>query len=302
MSRSPKRTSGKDHQPQDTRLLPKSTIAIVGGTGQMGRLLAKQFKKKGHQIIIISRDKDEAKQMAKKIGARSGNIDQVAKANVVIVSVPIENTVEVCSNALSQMTSNSLLVEISSVKTGVVNRILDAMPSDIEYLSLHPLFGPSAKRAEGQNIIAIPVKKRLLSDRLISSLANMGFAVSISSVQEHDRVMAAVQVMHHYAYLIMAVELAKVARSSRSLSKFLTRSLNKTLNQIGTLGDIWKTVQSIQKLNPYGLESREQYASSAKRLASMDERAISEIKDAVTTIGNIQHPKNSKTNTIESAK
>lgn len=197
------------------------------------------------------------------------------------------------------MTGDSLLAEISSVKTGVVNRILDLMPRDIEYLSLHPLFGPSAKRLEGQRIIAIPVKKRMLSDRLVASLANMGFVVELSSVEEHDRVMAALQVMHHYAYLVMAVELAKMARANGNLSKFLTRSLNRTLSQIGTLGGIWETALSIQRLNPYGFQSREGYASSAKRLVSMDSRVISEIEEAMKTIKYLRHSKTRKKGATE---
>ncbi len=234
--------------------------------------------------MICGRDEDKTKKTAAHIHVEAGNIAEVAQANIVVVSVPIENTVEVCRDVLGKMRGNSVLVEISSVKTGIVDKIVEIVPPGVEYLSLHPLFGPSARRLEGQNIIAIPAKSGPLSRRMLDSIHDMGFATHICTMQEHDRIMAVVQVMHHYAYLIMAVELAKTIRENRMLSQFVTSSLKRTWRQLHSLQRISGTVIGIQRLNPYGSAARRSYAEVAQRMTTMNSQVMSEIVEAMKTI------------------
>lgn len=250
----------------------------------MGCLLARLFKTKMNRVIICGRDEDKTRKTAAHIHVEAGNVAEVVEADIVVVSVPIENTVEVCQDVLGKMRRNSLLVEISSVKTGVVDKIAEILPPRIEYLSLHPLFGPSLRELEGQNIIAILVKSGPLSRRMLDSIHDMGFATHICTMEEHDRIMAAVQVMHHYAYLVMAVELAKIIRENRMTSRFVTRSLKRTWRQLHSLQKISGTVIGIQRLNPYGSAARRSYAEVAQRMTTMNDQVISEIKEAMKVI------------------
>ncbi len=257
----------------------------------MGRLLAGLFRKEKHRVIICGRDEDKAKRVAQRLHVHAGPIADVANANIVIVSVPIENTVDTCSDVLQRMMGGSLLVEISSVKTGVIDRIADLVPPQIEYLSLHPLFGPSVREFEGQNMIAIPVRQAGLSNRMIASLRHMGLAVEISSAEEHDKIMATLQVIHHYAYLVMAVELAKIAGTTSNFTRYLTHSLKRTLAYIRSLNAIRETVFSIQKLNPYGLQARREFALSAHRMIRMDNEVTSEVEQAIRVLEHSVRPR-----------
>ena len=249
----------------------------------MGRLFARQLGKK-HRVLICGRNTEKTKKTAAQIHVEPGSIAEIAKADIVIVSVPIENTVEVCKDILPRMRDHSLLVEVSSVKTGVVDKIAEMVPSGIEYLSLHPLFGPSTRQLKGQNIVAIPMKSGPLSSRMLASIQDMGFSIRISTMEEHDRTMASLQVMHHYAYLIMAVELAKMIKENRVASGFFTRSLKRTWNQLRSLQKISETVVGIQRLNPYGYSARRSYAESAQRMMAMSGEAVSEITEALKIV------------------
>jgi len=257
----------------------------------MGRLFARLFKKGKHRVIIFGRDEEKTKRVAEKINVQAGDLADFAKANVVIVSVPIESTVEVCGDVLQRMSNNTLLVDVSSVKTGIVSKITELVPPKIEYLSLHPLFGPSVRRLEGLNIVAIPVKRGRLSDRMIGSLRDMGFTIETSSVEEHDKIMATLQVVHHYAHLVMAVELAKAARASSNFKRFLTRSLQRTLSQIRSVNEIRETIFSIQKHNPHGFQARMDYALAAQSLTSMDDDVTSEMEQAMRILKDSTKPR-----------
>ena len=73
---------------------PESAVlAVLGGTGEQGRGLARRFAMAGHDVVIGSRSAERAEAAAEGLpGAVSGapNADAAAKADVVICAVPWE--------------------------------------------------------------------------------------------------------------------------------------------------------------------------------------------------------------------
>jgi prephenate dehydrogenase len=250
----------------------------------MGRLLARMFSKRNYRVIILGRNRRKLQKTAARIHVQTGDLPDLRNAKVVMVSVPIESTVDVCANALRHMTEDSLLIDISSVKMGVADRIKELVPARIEYLSIHPLFGPATKTTKGRNIVAVRAKPGPLSDRMISFLRDLKFNVGVMSAEEHDKTMAVFQVMHHYAFLVLGVELAKIIRRNPEVWNFLPRSLKKTIGQLYSMNKIIETVFAIQRHNPRGTAARRAFAASASKMVTVDDRAISEIKKAMIAI------------------
>jgi hypothetical protein len=68
-------------------------LAVLGGTGEQGRGLARRFALAGHRVVIGSRSLERAAEAAAELhGAVTGatNPDAAAQADVVIVAVPWE--------------------------------------------------------------------------------------------------------------------------------------------------------------------------------------------------------------------
>ena len=254
----------------------------------MGRLLARIFSKQNYRVIILGRNRTKLRKTAARIHVQTGDFHDLRNAKVVLVSVPIESTVDVCANALRHMAEDSLLIDISSVKMGVADRIKKLVPTRIEYLSLHPLFGPTTKTAKGRNIVAVYAKPGPFSDRMISSLRYLGFNVGVMSAEEHDRIMAVFQVTHHYAFLVLGLELAKIIRRNPKAWNFLPRSLKNTIRQLHSMNNIIETVFAIQRHNRYGAPARRTFAESASKMVTMSDRTLSEIKKAMIAIKAIQ--------------
>lgn len=65
-------------------------IAVIGGTGHLGKAIARRLAKGGHEVTIGSRAADKAQACAEEIGASHGaaNADAAAGQDVVIVTVP----------------------------------------------------------------------------------------------------------------------------------------------------------------------------------------------------------------------
>jgi len=250
----------------------------------MGRLLARIFTRQNYHVIILGRNRTKLRKIAARIHAQTGDLADLPKARIVIVSVPIESMVDVCADALQHMAKDSLLIDIASVKTGVVDKIERHVPTRIQYLSLHPLFGPSTRSTKGRNIVAVRVRPGPLCDRMISLLRNLKFNIRIVSAEEHDKAMAVFQVMHHYAFLVLGVKLAEIMRRNQEVWNLVPRSMKRTLEQLQSMNMIIETLLAIQRYNPYATAARRAFAVSASRMATMDDGAVLEIKKAMSVI------------------
>ena len=70
-------------------------IAILGGTGEQGRGLARRFAMAGHPVIIGSRSYDRARASAQEVGhgiCGLANRDAIREADLVIVRSPTRAT------------------------------------------------------------------------------------------------------------------------------------------------------------------------------------------------------------------
>lgn len=124
--------------------MPKETIAILGGTGDLGTGLAIRWAKAGHEIIIGSRTQDKAdaavaelKKISPKTAARAMvNPDAAAAGDIVVLTVPFEHQ----------------LSTLESVKAGLAGKILidvtvPLMPPKVGTVQL-PKEGSAGKRAQ----------------------------------------------------------------------------------------------------------------------------------------------------------
>lgn len=71
-----------------------ATIAVVGGTGHLGKGIARRLAKAGHAVTIGSRAAEKAQAAVEEMGGGLGfgaNADVVQGKDVVIVTVPYEN-------------------------------------------------------------------------------------------------------------------------------------------------------------------------------------------------------------------
>jgi 8-hydroxy-5-deazaflavin:NADPH oxidoreductase len=67
-----------------------ASVAVIGGTGALGKAIAQRLAKSGHEVTIGSRSADSARSAAEAIGAAGGatNADAARGKDFVIVTVP----------------------------------------------------------------------------------------------------------------------------------------------------------------------------------------------------------------------
>jgi NADPH-dependent F420 reductase len=88
-------------------------LAVLGGTGEQGRGLARRFALAGHRVILGSRSAERATEAAVGLpGTVSGaaNAEAAAKADVVIVAVPWEGHKELLA-ALASVLAGKVVID-----------------------------------------------------------------------------------------------------------------------------------------------------------------------------------------------
>ena len=95
-------------------------ITIVGGSGALGAGLAKRWARKGHQIIIGSRDEKRASEAASRLNNEAGTKGIVGMENkvasehgeIVVLTVPFSNHMSTLSLIASAL-DNKILIDVT---------------------------------------------------------------------------------------------------------------------------------------------------------------------------------------------
>lgn len=120
---------------------PTSKIVIIG-YGRFGQTYASlMLLHSKAEIIIISSKKNLRN---KKL--RLGSVDDIKKADVVIPCVPISQFEEVIKSIRSHLKKNALVIDVCSVKELPVSIMKKNLPSNVQIVASHPMFGPDSYR------------------------------------------------------------------------------------------------------------------------------------------------------------
>ena len=200
------------------------SILILGGTGETGSWFARYFKEKGFDVAVWG--PSGKVEVAERLGVRYAQdmMREVEKSDIVLVSVLIEKTVEVIREVAPHMHPGSLIMDVTSIKSGPVKAMKTYAPKGVEVLGTHPMFGPTMAALRGQTIILTPVEGKTGKWLPImqSLFESDGAHVEILDAEEHDEIMAVVQALTHFAYIGIGAALRTldfdVERSRRFMS------------------------------------------------------------------------------------
>lgn len=186
------------------------SVAIIGA-GKMGLWFCNYFSKKNNHEVLLY-DKRKIKLDPKKF---AGNITVckslqpcVSKADIVIVCVPIRITIPVINKCVSMMKKGACIVEISSLKMDIFDSLLD-IPDYLVPLSIHPMFGPGAKKLSDTKLLVIPIRNEKREQKLVRSLFKEARIIIIKDPKSHDSIMAIILGMIYYVNLLLANTLSK---------------------------------------------------------------------------------------------
>lgn len=188
--------------------MEKLPIGIIGGIGGIGRWFAAFFEKEGHAVHVSGRD----------TGLRPA--EMAGACPVVIVSVPIGVTEAVIREVGPHMKTNSLLMDLTSLKKGPVRAMLETSSSEV--IGLHPLFGPGVQSLEGQNIVLCPARGDRWPPWVRDVLGKGGANLIETTPERHDEIMAVVQALNHLDTIVLGLAIRRSGIAREVLEAFST--------------------------------------------------------------------------------
>lgn len=172
------------------------TITILG-FGAFGQLVATLLAPHAH-VSVFERS-DRARQAASELGFSIVEDISDIHADIVVLAVPVQ-VFEQCLLEISpHLRKGQLIIDVCSIKEEPARLMHLHLPSHVEILASHPMFGPqSAKEGTaGSKIVFCPIRGtrwRHLADFLRQRL---GFDIIVTTPEEHDRQAARSQGLTH---------------------------------------------------------------------------------------------------------
>ncbi len=192
--------SSRDHQAALRAEVPMDaasyTIAIIGGHGRIGRVMAWLFGDLGHRLLLV--DTDTALRAE----------EAAAVADVTLVSVPIDATEAVIRAVGPHVRAEALLMDVTSVKEAPMQAMLEATTGSV--VGTHPMFGPSVHTLQGQRVVICRGRGDAWGDWVRQSFAARGLAVTETTATQHDRAMSVVQVLTHFQTQVQGLTLSRL--------------------------------------------------------------------------------------------
>lgn len=196
-------------------------VVIAGGCGGMGRIFTRYFESSGYKVFGFGHlgwDKLD---------------EYLEHAGVVIVTVPIDLTVEVIEKLGPHLNPHMILCDFTSVKTPAVEAMLRCHKGPV--LGLHPMFGPDIKSLVKQVIAYVPARDEAASAGLVEQMKLWGARLYKCTAEDHDHAMSIIQALRHFTTYCYGVFLADLNPDLHKILELSSPIYRMELMMVGRL-------------------------------------------------------------------
>ncbi len=178
---------------------PKN-IGIIGGRGQMGRLLEREFRATGYTVRTSGKEDGISERTLRRL-----NYHLLRESDVLVIAVPIPELCKGLENLFGPRAMRGLrgklVFDIASTKCEPMHEMAAAAGASV--VGCHPLFGPLIQQMTGKHVVLCPLTRgshvldantQAWAAWLAEWWKGHGAAVHFLTPEEHDRLMAIIQI------------------------------------------------------------------------------------------------------------
>ncbi len=191
--------------------------------------------------------------------------------DVVVISVPIDETMNVIRKLAPLVREDALLMDLTSIKTEPI--VAMCKYSQAEVIGLHPLFGPDVSTDKPLRVAVCPGRGERWLDWLYKVLQEAGLDITVLQPQEHDRLMGLIQAVNHFSTIALGLLISRSGLNLDDLKKCSTLTFRERLDRIvAILNQPGELFGSLLMDNPYSVTFLDQYLEAGKELAEIAKR------------------------------
>ncbi len=195
-------------------------VFVFGGKGALGARLVSQLRQTGYSVITIDKDDDWPTQ------------NEIAQAQLVLMSVPVNKTVELIKQ-LPPLAKDCVLADVTSIKAGPLNAMLQQHEGPV--VGLHPMFGPSVQNLAKQLVVITHGRDQEHYQWVLEQFINWGAHLHEVDANKHDDAMGWIQAMRHLSTFAYGVHLASERVDIKELLELSSPIYRMELMMIGRL-------------------------------------------------------------------
>lgn len=184
----------------------------------MGKWFAGLLSNDNKEVVLHGRNETKLKEAGSQLGlpVTTHLSEAVNGADMIGISVPIDNFEQVCKDLQPFITAEQTVVDVTSVKSVPVGMMQKYLGTD-KILGTHPIFGPGAKGLRHQNFVLTPTNdsESAIAGKIKDYLEQHGASVSVMTPLEHDRMMSVILGLSHFIAIVSADTLLNFSNLKR---------------------------------------------------------------------------------------
>jgi prephenate dehydrogenase len=248
----------------------KNIYAI--GVGLIGGSLAIDIKKNNPDVIIhgISR-KDATLDKALELGLidKKATLDDIANADLVIVSIPVDATVKLLPTILDKISDTGLVVDAGSTKVDIC-KVVENHPKRRNFLAMHPIAGtehsgPTAAIEGlfiGKTNIVCEVEKTTfkLQEKALKLFTDIGMRIRYMNPEAHDKHIAYVSHLSHISAFMLGKTVIEKEKNERDIFDMAGSGFASTVRLAKSSPEMWTPIFKQNKTNV--IETLDEYITN----------------------------------------
>lgn len=249
------------------------------GIGLIGGSFAIDIKKHNPNVVIhgISR-KDETlnEALELKLIDKKATLDDLENADLVIVSIPVDATVQLLPTILDKISDTTLVIDAGSTKEEIC-KVVEHHPKRRNFLACHPIAGtensgPSAAISglyKGKTNIICEVEKTTfkLQEKALLLFTDLGMRIRYMDAVSHDKHIAYVSHLSHISAFMLGKTVINKEKNERDIFDMAGSGFASTVRLAKSSPAMWTPIFKQNKENV--IETLEEYISNLQHFKKL---------------------------------
>ncbi|WP_452600388.1 prephenate dehydrogenase [Pontimicrobium sp. MEBiC01747] len=255
-------------------------IYIIG-IGLIGGSLALDIKKKRPEAIIYGIDSSEDhlnQALELNIIEEKATIEDLDKADLVILSIPVDASVKLLPQVLDRISDFTTVVDVGSTKLDICNAV-ENHKKRRNFLAMHPIAGTefSGPKAAIENLfqhktnIICEVEKTAfkLQEKALQLFTEIGMRMRYMNPKSHDKHIAYMSHLSHISSFMLGKTVIEKEKNERDIFDMAGSGFESTVRLAKSSPAMWAPIFKQNKANV--IETLDDYITNLTQFKNMME-------------------------------
>lgn len=238
-------------------------ISIVG-FGRLGKLLT-HYLSQDFELVIHDKDNvvKEAKKDQRYKNYQFEPLEAIKDSQIVILCVPISAFAQSIKSIKPHLQAGSLVVDTCSVKEHPMEVMKNELPSGVEILGTHPMFGPdsASQTLWGSKLVLCPLRiEKIKLDGIKAYLMKHGIQIIETTATEHDKQISHSLILTH----LIGRTLMEMKAQSMDIDTKGYRRLMRILSTVEN--DSWELFNDMNQYNKFAKTMQQDYLKAIRNV------------------------------------